>query len=142
MANSVNAVTLLGRIGSDVESKVLGNGTAMVKFSLATSEGYKQKDGTYKDEVEWHNIIAWGKSAEFIDRQNLGKGDSVYVVGKIKTNKWTAEDGTPKEKKDININQLVALNKKSAPKQDGDSKATAPSTPPATKQDESDDLPF
>lgn len=84
---SVNKVILLGRLGKDPETRVLDNGSKVCNFSLATSENYKDKDGNKKESAEWHNIVMWGKTAEFADKY-LKKGSQVYLEGKKQTRSW------------------------------------------------------
>ena len=73
MAKSVNKVILLGNVGKDPEIKAAGTGTVVATFSIATSERFKDKDGTWQDRTEWHNLVAFGKVAEII-RDYVKKG--------------------------------------------------------------------
>lgn len=88
MAGSLNKVYLIGRIGKDPELSYTPNGQARCKFSVATDEGYKDKQTNQKVErTEWHNIVAWRHTAEFCGNY-LGKGRLVMVEGKLQTRKW------------------------------------------------------
>jgi single-strand DNA-binding protein len=89
---SVNKVILVGNIGRDVEVRHTPGGMAVAKFSLATNERRKDKDGNWQDQTEWHNIVAFGKLAEFAG-QYLGKGRTVYVEGSIRTRTYDDEKG-------------------------------------------------
>lgn len=92
MARGVNRVTLLGRVGKDPEMRHTQSGTAVVGFSLATSEVWKDKSGNKNENTEWHSITAFGKLAEIIG-QYVTKGMELYVEGSIKTEKWQDKSG-------------------------------------------------
>lgn len=88
----INKVTLLGNLGKDPEVKELENGK-MVKFSMATSESYKDREGNKQTKTEWHNIVVWGKLAEIAEKY-LKKGSKLYLEGKITTRSWEDEGQT------------------------------------------------
>lgn len=79
----MNRVTLLGNVGKDPELKTVG-GTPLAKFSVATNERYKDRDGNRQDHTEWHNVECWGKTAEFV-AQYVKKGRMVYIEGSLRT---------------------------------------------------------
>ncbi len=109
MAKSVNKVILIGNLGKDPEVKYTPSGTAVAKFSLATNERYKDKDGNWQDRTEWHNITAWARTAE-IAGEYLKKGRTVYIEGRLRTDSW--EDKNTHEKKyrtEIVVENLVLL---------------------------------
>ena len=109
MSKSVNKVILIGNLGKDPEVKYTPNGTAVAKFSLATNERYKDKEGNWQDRTEWHNITAWQRTAE-IAGEYLKKGRTVYIEGRLRTDSW--EDKNTKEKKyrtEIVVENLVLL---------------------------------
>ncbi len=109
MAKSVNKVILVGHLGKDPEVKYTPNGTAVAKFSLATNERYKDKDGNWQDRTEWHNIVAWQRTAE-VAGEYLKKGRQVYIEGRLRTDSW--EDKNTHEKKyrtEIVVEDLVLL---------------------------------
>jgi len=88
MAGSMNKVILIGRIGRDPEMSYTPNGQARCKFSVATDEGYRDKQtGQKVERTEWHNVVAWRQTAEFCGNY-LGKGRLVLVEGKLQTRKW------------------------------------------------------
>ena len=84
---SVNKVILVGNLGKDPEIKYTPQGRAVAKFSLATNERYKDKDGQWQDRTEWHNIVLWERLAE-IAGEYLKKGGKVYIEGRIRTDSW------------------------------------------------------
>jgi single-strand DNA-binding protein len=109
MAKTVNKVILLGNVGKDPEIRATGGGTMIATFSIATSERVKNAGGEYNDKTEWHNLKAFGKTAEII-RDYVQKGTKLYVEGKLTTNSW--EDKTSGEKKyrtEIIVNELSLL---------------------------------
>jgi len=88
MAGSMNKVILIGRLGRDPELSYTPNGQARAKFSVATDEGYRDRQtGQKVERTEWHNIVAWRQTAEFCGNY-LGKGRLVMVEGKLQTRKW------------------------------------------------------
>jgi len=113
MAKSVNKVILIGNLGKDPEVKVTPSGTPVAKFSLATNERYKDKAGQWQDRTEWHNLVAWQRTAEIIG-EYVKKGSKIYVEGRLQTSSW--DDKTTGEKKyrtEIVVNDLVLLSGRS-----------------------------
>ena len=106
---SVNKVILLGNLGKDPEVKFTPQGTPVAKFSLATNERYKDKDGNWQDRTEWHNIVVWQRLAE-IAGEYLKKGGKVYIEGRLQTRSW--DDKTTNQKKymtEVVASDLVLL---------------------------------
>lgn len=89
---TVNKATLIGRLGRDPEVRYMPNGEAVCNFSVATSESWKDQQGTRQERTEWHNIVLYRKLAE-IAGQYLKKGGQVYIEGKIQSRKYTGKDG-------------------------------------------------
>jgi len=109
MSRSVNKVILIGNLGKDPELKYTPSGTAYAKFSLATNERYKDKTGNWQDRTEWHNIVAWQRTAE-IAGEYLKKGRTVYIEGRIQTRSWDdQQSGQKKYMTEIIANNLVLL---------------------------------
>ncbi len=104
----VNKVILLGRLGQDPEVRTLPSGGKVVNFSLATSENYTNKSGEKVEQTEWHRVELWDNLAN-IAEQYLKKGDMAYVEGKIRTEKWTDQNGQERYTQKIrgNTMQLV-----------------------------------
>ena len=106
---SVNKVILIGNLGKDPEIKYTPGGTPIARFSLATNERTKDKDGNWVDRTEWHNIVAFQRTAE-IAAEYLKKGRSVYVEGRIHTDTWDDKDtGQKRYKTEIYVNNMVML---------------------------------
>lgn len=85
--NSMNKVILVGRLGQNPEQRATPSGTSVTNFSVATNETYKNQDGDYNENTEWHRCVAFGKTAEYIGNF-FTKGRLVYVDGRLRTRKW------------------------------------------------------
>jgi len=92
---SVNKAILVGNLGRDPEVRSTPSGQSVCNFSLATTEKYTDRGGGQREQTEWHNIVAWGKTAELCG-QYLKKGRQVYVEGRISTRQYEAKDGSGK----------------------------------------------
>ena len=108
---SVNKVILLGNLGADPDVKYLENDTVVTKLSLATTESYKNKNGDKVEHTEWHEIDLWNNQAK-VAEQYLKKGDSVYIEGKIRTDRWQDEEGNNKKKMKIRATNMQLLPKR------------------------------
>ena len=93
-------------------------GTAVCTFGVATNRSWTLDSGEKKEDVEFHNIVAWNKLAE-ICAQLLKKGRKVYVEGRLSTRSWQGQDGTQKQRTEVVINDMVILDKKSDNPEDG-----------------------
>jgi single-strand DNA-binding protein len=142
--SSLNKVTLIGNLGKDPELSYTASGIAVAKFSIATSERWKDDAGNTQERTEWHNIVAWRKLAE-ICGQYLKKGKKVYIEGKLQTRSWDDKNtGVKRYATEIIADDLIMLDPKGSDSGSGTSAPTAPplddsfAPPPPTK----DDLPF
>ncbi len=109
MARSVNKVILIGHLGKDPEVKYTPSGTPVAKFTLATNERFKDKDGNWQDRTEWHNITAWQRTAEIVG-EYCKKGSQVYIEGRLRTDSWDdKESGQKRYRTEIVVNDLVLL---------------------------------
>lgn len=95
----INKATIYGNITRDPELKALPSGQNVINFSVATNKTWKDKSGTKQESVEYHNIVAFGKTAEVIN-QYCKKGDSIYIEGSIQTRSWD-NNGTKMYKTEI-----------------------------------------
>jgi single-strand DNA-binding protein len=106
---SVNKVILIGNLGKDPEMKFTQGGMPVAKFSIATNERFKDKDGNWQDRTEWHNIVAFQRLAEIIG-QYLKKGGKCYIEGSLRTGSWDdKETGKKMYKTEIIASELVLL---------------------------------
>jgi single-strand DNA-binding protein len=109
MSKGINKVSLLGHLGKDPEIRATQGGTIIANFSLATSDRRKDQHGDWQDATEWHNIVAFNRTAE-ICRDYLSKGSQVYIEGKIQTRSWEDHDsGAKKYRTEILVNELIML---------------------------------
>jgi len=108
----VNKVFLIGNMGKDPEVKYTPSGDAVVNFTLATSESWKDKQsGEKRSKTEWHSIVAWRRLAEIIG-EYLHKGSRIYVEGKLQTRSWETDDGSKRYKTEVVINEMKMLGDK------------------------------
>jgi single-strand DNA-binding protein len=106
---SVNKVILVGNLGKDPEVKYTQGGMAVAKFTIATNERYKDKEGQWQDRTEWHNLVAFQRTAEIVG-EYLKKGGKVYIEGSLRTSSWDdKESGQKKYRTEILVNDLVLL---------------------------------
>lgn len=105
MGHSLNRAQILGHIGQDPSISYLGDGKPVAKFTVATSEKWKDGDGETQERTDWHNVICWSKLAE-ICGQYLHKGSKVYIEGRLQTRSW--EDKATGQKK--YMTEIVASN--------------------------------
>ena len=149
----VNKVILVGNLGKDPEIQNLDNNVSLARFTLATNDSYKDKDGNRVDQTEWHSIVAWRGLAK-IAEDYLKKGSRIYLEGKIRTRSW--EDKQSGEKKymtEIVADNFIMLDRKgedvssasysapaakNAPRQE----PSAPQAEETAPQTQGDDLPF
>src|ERR1700756_5352407 len=109
MAKSVNKVILLGNVGKDPEMRSTPGGTLVANFTLATSDRQKDQQGNYQERTEWHNLVAFQRTAEIV-RDYVKKGSQLYIEGKIQTRSWDdKESGQKKYRTEILVNDLQLL---------------------------------
>ena len=136
----VNKVILVGNLGKDPEVRYLDSGVAVANFSLATTENYNNKQGEKVSQTEWHNIVLWRGLAEVAEKW-LKKGSSVYIEGKIRTNKWEDKEGNTRYNTEILADNMTMLgNRINADVSDNNDSKTASEI--KSVNDENDDLPF
>ncbi len=138
----INNVQLIGRLGKDPETRTAQNGTTITKFTVATSEKYKDKQsGEMKEVTEWNNCVTFGKLAD-ISGQYLTKGKLVYVSGKLKTDKYE-KDGTTRYFTNIVVNEMKMLGGKSDGAQSNQGYTPPDYGPsPPSAPGPADDIPF
>jgi single-strand DNA-binding protein len=109
MARSVNKVTLLGNVGKDPEIRSTAGGNIVANLTLATSDNQKDAQGNWQERTEWHNLVAFKRTAEIV-RDYVKKGSKLYIEGKITTRSWDdKESGQKRYKTEILVNELVLL---------------------------------
>jgi len=146
---SVNKAILVGNVGKDPEVRHLEGGTSVARFSLATSESYKNKNGELVTNTEWHNIVAWRQLAEFAEKF-IHKGRQLYVEGKITNRQWDDKDGNKRYTTEIVADNIRLLGKREESSSEGENggykgakETSVPTDPEDSSQPaETDDLPF
>jgi len=110
MKNLRNRVQLIGHLGQDPETGESQAGTKFVRFSIATNESYKNDKGEKTEDTQWHNVTAWGKTAEIVEN-HCSKGDHVAIEAKLKHRDYDREDGTKVYVTDIVAHEILMLGK-------------------------------
>ena len=106
---SVNKVILLGNVGKDPEISSTPSGTMVATFGLATSDRFQDPQGNWQDRTEWHNLVAFKRTAEII-RDYVKKGSKLYVEGRLRTSNWEdKQSGQKRYKTEIIVNDLSLL---------------------------------
>lgn len=111
MNNLRNKVQLIGRLGADPEVKAGAGFGKLAKFNLATDESYKNAKGEKVKETQWHSLIAWGKTADFVEKY-LTKGIEVVVEGKLITRNYTDKSDVKRYITEIQVSELVIVSPK------------------------------
>ncbi len=111
MNNLRNRVQLIGNLGMKPEIKTLDSGKKLAKFSIATNDTYTNAKGEKITDTEWHNIIAWNKTAELAE-MFLDKGKEVAIEGKLTTRSWDDEKGVKKYMTEIVCSEILFLGSK------------------------------
>lgn len=107
---SVNKVILLGRAGQDAQVRMVGE-NKVATFSLATTEKYKDsKTNEWKENTEWHNIVAWRHTADIAEKY-ITKGKEIYIEGKLRTRSWEDQSGNKKYVTEIVAETVQLLGK-------------------------------
>ena len=107
----VNKVVLIGNLGRDPEVRRLENGAVVAKFSVATNENYRDKNGDWQTQTEWHDVVVWRHLAERAER-DLAKGKLVYVEGKLTHRKYQDKEGNDRYITEVVANNLRLLEKR------------------------------
>lgn len=95
----INKAIIVGNLTRDPEQKTLPSGIAVTTFSLATNRVYKDKDGNKQENVDYHNVVVFGRAAE-TSGQYLKKGQSAFVEGRMQTRSWE-QDGVKKYRTEV-----------------------------------------
>lgn len=106
-----NKVQLIGNLGMDPEVKALNGGKKLAKMSIATNETYKNAKGEKVTETQWHNLIAWGKTADLVEKF-LKKGSEVAIEGKLINNNYTDKEGVKRYTTQIEVSEVLMLDSK------------------------------
>ena len=111
MKNLRNKVQLIGNLGKDPEVKQLESGKTLAKFSLATSENYKNADGEKVTDTQWHNLVAWGKTAQIAEKY-LKKGNKIAIEGKLINRSYEDKEGIKRYVTEVLVSEILMLGSK------------------------------
>lgn len=138
----INRVTLMGNLGKDPDMQFLEGNIAVAKFSLATTEIFKDRTGKQMTQTEWHTVVLWRGLAEMAQKY-LHKGSLVFVEGRLKTRSWDDKDGHKKFATEIIGDNLIMLDKRGEGMGASENFDDAKSSPGALPQEEGPErLPF
>ncbi|MFK7806181.1 MAG: single-stranded DNA-binding protein [Saprospiraceae bacterium] len=113
MTSLKNSVKLIGHLGADPEVKRLEGGKIVANLSLATSDSYKNARGEKVTNTQWHRIVAWGKTAEIVEKYTK-KGTEIAIHGKLEYRNYEDKDGNTRYITEIRINEILLLSKAAA----------------------------
>tara|TARA_B100001758_G_scaffold247945_1_gene268864 strand:+ start:11316 stop:11738 length:423 start_codon:yes stop_codon:yes gene_type:complete len=140
MSGTLNKVMLIGHLGDDVKMHYFDGGGCVGRFPLATNESYTNKSSGEKiTQTEWHNVIVRNKAAEIFEKY-VGKGDKIFVEGKLKTRKWQDQEGKDRFSTEVIVNEFTFLSNKA---DEGSSKSEDSNIKnEKIDSEKEDDLPF
>lgn len=158
---SLNRATIIGNVTRDPELRNTPNGQTVTSFSVATNRRWKNPSGEFQEQTEYHDVVAWGKTAEFIANY-VKKGNKIYVDGRLQTRSWETPDGVKQRRTEIVMENYVPLTPKGGGGTDeasfdsiddlggGDASAAEPAAPkkpaknaaPAEDEINLEDIPF
>jgi len=111
MSTLRNKVQLIGNLGNDPEIINLESGKMLAKFSIATNESYKNAQGEKNTDTQWHNIVAWGKTAEIVEKY-VTKGKEIAIEGKLTSRSYETKEGEKRYTTEVVCNELLLLGTK------------------------------
>lgn len=157
MSGTLNKVMLIGHLGDEVKIHYFEGGNCIARFPLATNESYTNRQtGEKVTSTDWHNIVVRNKAAEICEKY-LGKGDKIYVEGRLKNRQWQGEDGNTRYTTEVHVQEFTFLSTKkeslsnaNADAQPSHQNQQPEATPAITKEqpqtvsepEQDDDLPF
>ena len=105
-----NKVQLIGNLGNDPEIITLESGKKLAKFSMATNESYKNAAGEKITDTQWHNLVAWNKTAEIVEKY-LEKGNEIAIEGKLTSRSYETKEGEKKYITEVVVNEVLMFGK-------------------------------
>ena len=139
----INKVILIGNLGADPELRYTSGGSAVADLRVATSRRWTAKDGTAKEETEWHRVVVWGKQAESC-KEYLSKGRQIFIEGRLQTRQWEDRDGNKRYTTEVVAETVKFLGSGGR----GGASGAGPGEPPAPRDSDAppnlgdDDIPF
>ena len=110
MSTLRNKVQLIGHVGNDPEIKTFDGGKKLAKLTIATNESYKNEKGEKVEETQWHSLIAWGKTADIIEKYVV-KGKEIAIEGKLTHRSYEDKNGEKRYVTEVVIDELLMLGK-------------------------------
>ena len=110
MSTLRNKAQLIGHVGNDPEIKTFDGGKKLAKLSIATNESYKNDKGEKVEETQWHNLVAWGKTADIIEKYVV-KGKEIAIEGKLTHRSYEDKNGEKRYVTEVVIDELLMLGK-------------------------------
>ena len=110
MSTLRNKVQLIGNVGNDPEIKTFDGGKKLAKLAIATNESYKNDKGEKVEETQWHNLVAWGKTAEIIEKYVV-KGKEIAIEGKLTHRSYEDKNGEKRYVTEVVIDEVLLLGK-------------------------------
>lgn len=139
MAFSLNKIMLIGNLGRDAETRFTTNNLSVTNFSIATTRGFKDKEGNWQNETTWHNLTGFNLSDYYKD--NLKKGKKFYIEGRISKRDYNDKDGNKRTSTDVIVEKLIPLEGRSD-ESAGTAEATESYSSEPPQVENNDDLPF
>jgi single-strand DNA-binding protein len=118
MARSLNKVTLIGNLTREPQDRYLPSGTMVCTFGIATNREWMNDSNERQEQVEYHNIAAWGKLGE-ICKSLLHKGDKAYIEGRLQTREWQGKDGNQAKMTEVVAENMILLSSRSGRSDEG-----------------------
>lgn len=103
----------MGFLGNDPEIKKFGDDKSLARASIATNESYKNKEGEWVSETQWHNLVMWGGQAVFAEK-SLMKGSEIAIEGRLVNRTYTDKEGITRYFTEVVVNEVLLLSKKEA----------------------------
>ena len=141
----INKVILVGNLGKDPEIRNLENNVKQARFTLATTESYRDREGNLIEHTEWHTVVLW-RGLAGVAEQYLKKGNMVYIEGRLRTRQWQDKDGNTRYTTEILGDNMVMLGGKKSVETTAAVNAgkenAVPEEPDTNNANPEDDLPF
>lgn len=139
MAFTLNEVTILWQLGKDPEIRTTSNNVTVCSFSVATERGWKDKEGNWKNETDWHNITLWNP-AEYL-RERLKKGAKVLIKGEMRTEKFE-KDGVTQYRTKVIAFKVIPVDRKGETHSESSEQHQHEEEHGEMQSGETEDLPF
>lgn len=111
MVSLKNSVRLIGFLGNAPDIKKFGENKSLARASIATNVSYKNRDGEWVSDTQWHNLVMWGRHAVFAEK-SLDKGSEIAIEGKLVNRTYTDKDGIVRYLTEVIVNEIITFNRK------------------------------